>query len=347
MTEVTIGLIGAGAIGRFHAETIRGSGLCRLVAVSDPTPAGTVLAEAFGVPAFGDHRALLEKAKPDAVIVATPNTTHVSIALDAIAAGIVPLVEKPVAQTVEDATRLARASATSGVPVLVGHHRRHNPVIAAAREAVRDGRLGRLTNVTVLSAFHKHDAYFDVSWRRDPGGGPVLINLIHEVDLIRFVCGEIASVSAVASSAVRGFPVEDTAAVLLRLTTGALATVSLSDAAAAPWSWDLASGELPAYPPQPSKVDSHYLSGTNGSLTLPGLQLWTYEGERSWFRPMTLGALPVERASPYLAQLRHLCAVVRRQEAPIIDAADATRTLRATLAVGEAARTGRTVELES
>ena len=83
-----------------------------------------------------------------------------------------------------------------------------------------------------------------MAWRRSRGGGPILINLIHEIDLIRFVCGEIASVQAFTSNAVRGFEVEDTAAVLLRLTNGALATDSLSDTAVAPWTWDLASGEL-------------------------------------------------------------------------------------------------------
>jgi predicted dehydrogenase len=345
--DVTVGLIGAGAIGRFHADTIHQSGVCRLVGVSDPTPAGQSLADSAGVPFYADHGALFASAKPQAVIVATPNKTHVSIAIDAIAAGIVPLVEKPIAETAEEGARLADASARAGIPVLVGHHRRHNPVIAAARAAIQQGRLGWLTNVTVLAAFRKHDAYFDVAWRREPGGGPVLINLIHEIDLVRYVCGEIASVSAVTSNAVRGFAVEDTAAVLLRLTNGALVTISLSDTAAAPWSWDLASGELPVYQPQPKALQTHYLSGTEGSLTLPGLELWVYDGERSWFRPMTLDALPIERASPYVAQLRHLCRVVRREEAPVIDAADATRTLRATLAVGEAARTGRTIELET
>jgi predicted dehydrogenase len=346
MADLAVGIVGAGAIGRLHAGVIERSGFCRLAGIADPSPAGQTVAETCQVPYYPDHAALFEHAKPQAVIVATPNTTHVSIALDAIAAGIVPLVEKPVAESVDEGERLAAAAERTGVPVLVGHHRRHNPIIQAARSAVQGGLLGTLTNVTVLSAFYKHDAYFETAWRRSRGGGPILINLIHEIDLIRFVCGEIASVQAFTSNSVRGFEVEDTAAVLLRLTNGALATISLSDTAVAPWTWDLASGELSSYPPQPAPLNSHYLSGTDGSLTLPGLEHWRYDGERSWFASITRDTVQAERASPYLAQLRHLCHLVRREELPVIDAADATRTLRATLAVVEAARTGKCVEME-
>jgi predicted dehydrogenase len=347
MPQFSIGLVGAGAIGRMHAEVILKTDFCRLTGVADPTEAGRSFCEERGLAWFPDHRQLLEQARPDALIVATPNNTHLPISLDAIAAGVPVLVEKPVASTVEEGEALAAASAKAGVPVLVGHHRRHNPIIARARELVEAGELGRLTNVSVLYTFFKPEPYFEMAWRREPGGGPILINLIHEIDLIRFICGEIATVQAVTSNAVRGFPVEDTAAVLLQLTNGALVTISLSDTAVTPWSWDLSSGELPPYPPQPAPVNSHFISGTQGSLTLPRLELWRYRGEKSWFAALSQDALAVTRGSPYVEQLRHLCEVARGETTPLIDAADATRTLRATLAVSEAARTGRRVALTS
>lgn len=347
MAGLAIGLVGAGAIGRAHADVIVKSDFCRLAGIADPTEAGRRFSESLGVPWFSNHADLLAQARPDAVIVATPNTTHLPISADAIAAGIPVLVEKPVASTVEEGEALAAASERAGVPVIVGHHRRHNPIIARAREVVAAGALGCLTNVTVLATFFKPDEYFEVEWRRRAGGGPLLINLIHEIDLIRFVCGEIASVQAVTSNTVRGFEVEDTAAVVLRLTNGALATISLSDTAVAPWSWDLASGENANYPPQPSAVNSHYLSGTEGSLTLPELEFWSYAGKRGWFHEISRATLPVEQASPYVEQLRHLAQVTRGEASPLISAADATQTLRATLAVSEAARTGRPVLLTS
>ena len=96
----------------------------------------------------------------------------------------------------------------AGVPVLVGHHRRHNPIIAKAREIVRSGRLGRLTSVTALWTLQKPDDYYDIEWRRKPGGGPVLTNLIHDIDTVRFICGEIESLQAVVSNAGAGIAVQ-------------------------------------------------------------------------------------------------------------------------------------------
>ncbi len=345
MSEISIGLIGAGAIGRAHAALIRESGLCRLAAIADPSPASREAAAGIGTPWFAGHRAMLAEIRPDAVIVATPNDQHLTAALDAIASGVPALVEKPVAATVAEGEAMAQAARAADVPVLVGHHRRHNPIIREARRLVQEGALGALTTATVLATFAKPPEYFEAAWRRSPGGGPVLINLIHEIDLIRFVCGEIESVQAVTSKARRGFEVEDTAAVLLRLRGGALVTLSLSDTVASPWSWDLASGESSRFPAQPALVQTHFLSGTQASLALPGLELWRYEDRPDWFAPITQASAAVSGANPYVEQLRHFCAVIRREEAPLVSAEDATRSLRAAMAVHEAARTGLVVGL--
>lgn len=346
MKPLSIGLVGAGAIGRMHADVIAASNFATVAAVADPTEAGRLYCQERGLPWHASHHALLEAGGVEALIIATPNQSHLDIGLAAIAHGVPALVEKPVTVTVAEGEELSAASARAGVPILVGHHRRHNPIIAKARELIGQGGLGRLTNATVLYTFYKHDAYFDLAWRREPGGGPILINLIHEIDLIRFVCGEVAAVQAVTSGRVRGLPVEDTAAVLLELENGALVTVSLSDTAVAPWSWDLVSGELPNYPPQAKPVNSHFISGTEGSLALPSLDHWRYDGEKSWFATITQGAIPVEHESPYRRQLQHLFDVVRHGAKPLIDAADATRTLKVTLAVQDAARQRQRLEMQ-
>ena len=340
-----VAVIGAGAIGKAHAELIARTGGFTLAGIADPSPAAQELAKRLDTAHCSDAGALLDATRLDAAIIATPNTTHLQIARAFLDRRIPLIVEKPIASTLADATALTAAADAAGVPVLIGHHRRHNPIIRRAREIVTSGALGRLTTATVLYTFFKPPGYFDLEWRRQPGGGPVLINLIHEIDLIRFVCGEVASVQAVTSNAVRKFDVEDTAAILLRLENGALVTLSLSDTAVTPWSWDLAAREGAGFPPQPGHVTSHYLSGTEGSLTLPALEHWRYSGEKSWFAPISRAEIAHERGDPYLEQLLHLRRVVRDGEPPLITPADGTRTLRATLAVAEAAASGGTVWL--
>ncbi len=228
MSKLAIAVIGAGAIGRAHVDTIRRSEHCRLAGIAEPAVAGKDYADSLGVPWRADHAALLDDVKPDAAIIATPNATHREVAIACVDRGIPAIVEKPIASSLADAAAIVAASEQSAVPILVGHHRRYNPIIRRARRIVLGGTLGRLTNATVLAMFYKPQEYFELAWRRQPGGGPVLINLIDEIDLIRHLCGEIATVQAVTSNATRGFEVEDTAAVLLRLVGGALVTLSAS-----------------------------------------------------------------------------------------------------------------------
>jgi predicted dehydrogenase len=173
----------------------------------------------------------------------------------------------------------------------------------------------------------------------------VLINLIHEIDLVRHLLGEIESLQALTSNGVRGFAVEDTVAVMIRMVSGALVTISLSDTVVAPWSWDLAVQESTSYPPQPRPVQTHFISGTDGSLSLPDCMYWSYKGEKSWFAPITVEPVKVGSDNPYVLQLAHFCQVARGEVAPLCSAADGAATLAATLAVREAAAAGRAVTL--
>ncbi|MFT3719202.1 Gfo/Idh/MocA family protein [Pseudorhodoferax sp.] len=343
-SRLPVAVLGAGAIGRMHIERIVAHPDVRLSAVADPSDAARDLAAALDVPWFADPRALLADSRDTrAVIVATPNATHTPIGLDCVARGLPLLVEKPIADTVADGQRLCDAAAAAGVPLMVGHQRRHNPILRQARALVRGGLLGRPVSATVMATWLKPDSYFDMAWRRQAGGGPVLINMIHDIDLLRFLLGEVVSVQAQVSSAVRGFAVEDTAGALLRFASGALATLAVSDATVAPWNWDLAAGEAAHYAKQ--DVDAIFLSGTEASLTLPQLQIARYRGKRGWHEPLTLERTPVHRGDPYVEQLRHLRAVAEGREEPVCSGLDGLRTLQATLAVHEAARSGGTVRL--
>jgi predicted dehydrogenase len=335
---IRIVVAGAGLIGRRHLELIAASPDCTVAGIADPSAEARAFAEAHHIAWYPDHRPLLAQEKPDGLIVASPNSLHLAIALDSIAHGVPALVEKPVTDTVAAAQVLAEAVRRSGVPVLVGHHRRHNPRIKAVRETIAGGQLGQLTAVVGLWLLQKPDDYFETAWRREQGGGPVLINLVHDIDNLRFICGEIEEVQAMTSNRVRGFAVEDTAALLLKFANGALGTVTLSDTTPAPWSWELSSGENAAYPRQDQPC--YLFAGTRGSLSVPSLELWSYPGETGWYAPLRRREIAVAPLDPLVEQLRHFLAVIARRELPLVTVEDAMGTLAVIEAVKEAARTG-------
>ena len=336
--RLAIALVGAGLIGRAHLARLDVSAECDCAAICDPTEAAEALAAERGTPWFPSQREMLAAMTPDGAIIATPNALHVPGAIACLEAGVPVLVEKPLAESVAAARRLVEAQARTGVPVLGGHHRRHNPIVKAARKLVQEGGIGRLVAVTSLFLIRKPDDYFDVAWRREAGGGPILINLIHDIDNLRFICGEIDSVQAMTSNATRGFAVEDTAALIFRFANGALGTATVSDVTPTPWSWELSSGENKAYPQRDGLC--YLIAGSEGSLSLPKLEHWRYEGRQGWWEPLLRESLAVAPVEPLAEQLRHFCAVIRGSETPITDAADAARTLAVVEAVGEAARRG-------
>jgi predicted dehydrogenase len=346
MKKLRLAVSGAGVIGRRHAELIRAHSQCELMAIAEPMPAAAAAAAAGGVAAYPSLDRLLAAVRPDGVIVASPNDLHVPQAMACIAAGVPVLVEKPVAGHLDQALRLAQWAAGSKVPVLVGHHRRHSPVIEAAAQVLRGGRLGRLVAVQATAVFAKPARYFaEGPWRAQRGGGPILINLVHEVDVLRTLLGEIVEVQAMASSATRGNEVEDTAAVALRFANGVLGSLLLSDCGASPCSWEQTSGEDPRYDPHPEQ-NSCMLVGTHGSLLLPSLALYTHAGEPSWHAALKAERLPRAPGDPLARQLDHFCAVVRGEAEPCCGLVSATRTLQATLAIGQAAASREAVVLD-
>jgi len=340
---VRIGVVGAGRIGRRHVELVRRSLACELVGVVDPDPRAGRLTSVGDAPWYRTLDEMLETGSVDGVIVATPNTLHLTHALPCIAAGIAVLVEKPIATTVADGVRMAEMSEQHGAPLLVGHHRRHSPLLVAARAILAERRLGDVVAATAATMFAKPDDYFEAAaWRREAGGGPILINLIHDVDALRMLLGDVVSVQAVAANTVRGFPVEETVAVTMRFSSGALGSLLLSDTAAAPVSWELTAGDDPAFPRHGDR-DCYVIAGTRGTLGIPTMRLLTSDGAPSWHRPLLPSVSHVMPADPLSRQLEHFCGVIRRNEQPLVSGRDAVETLRVTLAIAEAARTGRAV----
>ena len=167
-------------------------------------------------------------------------------------------------------------------------------------------------------------------------GGPVLINLIHDVDLLRHLCGDVARVYAEGGSRLRGHEVEDTVAITLRFTSGAIGTILASDAAPSPWGWELGTGENPLIPP--TGRNCYRFLGTEGALALPRLELWRpdADGPAHWYEAIRPRTLPAGPRAALKRQLRHFCGVVRGEHEPRVSGEDGLGTLRTALAILEA-----------
>ncbi|MCW2134774.1 Gfo/Idh/MocA family protein [Arthrobacter sp. VKM Ac-2550] len=344
---IRIGIIGAGFMGSQHAVFISRQEGVELTAVADPL--SWTLAGATGASYFSDHRELLASGMVDAVIIANPNAAHVSTAIDALNAGIPSLLEKPLATSLEEVQLLIGAQRNSATPVLVGHHRRHHPAVTAARAAIANGELGKIVAVNGMWLTRKADTYFDTAWRREKGAGIMLINAVHDLDLLRFLCGEIISVQATVSNTARGFAVEDTAGFVLRFENGAVGSLIASDAAVSPWSWDQATKDDATFPYNRDSF-CYSIAGTAGALGFPQLACHSYSselvqsGRADWNHELSLHYLSRDSGDSYTNQLRHFAAVVRGEVAPLITVDDAARTLAVIEASQQAAARGTAVQ---
>ncbi len=340
-----VALVGAGVMGRAHLDILSKSPDFDVVGIADPTAKILAPLAEKGFRTFADYRRMLEEAKPEGVVIATPNSHHVPVALDCIERGIGTLIEKPVSDSVESALQLLKALSKTNVPVLIGHHRRHNPLLKKAAQHIATGGIGKVVAIVGMWLRRKPDEYFADTWKREAarGGGVLLINTIHDVDCLRMLCGEIESVQAMTSSKVRDFDVEDTAAVALRFESGALGTLTVSDATTAPWCWEMTSREDPRFASVPENC--YVICGTQGSLTVPTLENWTNEPNGGREAPLMRRRLYHVPADALTEQLAHFARVMRREEKPLVTAEDATRTLAVTLAVSQSARRGTMVRI--
>jgi len=345
MAQVRIAVIGAGLIGRTHIGVLRsGNPDYTLAAVADPSPAAATEAKELGYPIYAEIDEMLDRVRPEGVIVAVPNQLHVKVGLACIARKIPIIVEKPVADSVGEALVLVEAGEKAGVPILVGHHRRHNPIMRKAAEIIASGGIGRVVAANGLWLSHKPKGYFDIAWRREAGGGPILINAIHDIDCLRMLCGDVESVSAATSNEARKFAVEDTAAAVLHFKSGALGTLLVSDAVSACWTWEMGSRENAD---RPNDTENCYIvAGTKGSLTVPYLQhRWHEPGQESWDVPLTQLRVPVRPADAYHEQMRNFANVIRGTEKPVLPGREGTITLATTLAITRSAQTGAQVRV--
>jgi predicted dehydrogenase len=227
--SVRLGLIGAGRIGRTYAQVLASSLVADVVAIAD-TNAGAAqgLAHEFDAVAFPNHLAMLDHAQIDAVIVCTPPATHSDVVTSALERRLHVMCEKPFALSTTEASRMMGLAGTTGVVLTMASKFRYVADIVAAKRLINSGAIGEV--VLVENTFASRVSMED-RWNSDrtiAGGGVLIDNGTHSVDIVRYLLGPIREVFAVEGRRLQGLDVEDTAQLFARCNGGVRASVDLS-----------------------------------------------------------------------------------------------------------------------
>ncbi|MEP0941143.1 MAG: Gfo/Idh/MocA family oxidoreductase [Rhizobiaceae bacterium] len=342
--KAKLAVVGFGLVGRQHADVIANDPSLDLTAIVEPTQSAAGEIAELGARHFASLRELLDQTRPDGVLLATPTPFHVEQAMHCVKARVPVLIEKPISTSVADAVQLVALADKHEVPILVGHHRRYSGVVQAAKAAIEQGLIGDICSASATCWFYKPDQYFkDAAWRTRKGAGPISVNLVHDVDLLRHFCGEVVDVQAVARPSVRGFDNEDLASALLSFSSGAIATVSVSDAIVSPWSWEMTTGENPVYPN--SGQSCYQIGGSKGALSVPDLKIWQHQDQPDWWAPINATHLNRHSHNPLALQAQHFAKVIFGQASPNVSGLEGLRSLQVVEAIQEAVVTGARVSL--
>ncbi|GAA3883381.1 Gfo/Idh/MocA family protein [Streptomyces sedi] len=322
-----VGVVGAGTVGTEHVRALADSPVRGPAAVCDIDRAAAArLAAPFDAPVYTDHREMFARSRLDAVIVTSPHAWHAPMVLDAARAGLHVLVEKPMATTAEDCTRMIEACRRAGTLLAVAHIIHFDPMVREARRLIRSGEYGAPLLVTHQRSSHyapgsRPGWFFD---RALAGGGIVLNVGTHGLDRVQLFGG--ALVRRV-SGVVRGRPgmeVETDALALLELSNGVCANLTLTSRGAP------------------------YLDETEVVMETATLRLSRTNGLALLRDGESVGLLPSDRDHPrpaFRAQLDGFVAAARGRGGRYADGTYGRSVVSAALAVYDSARLGDPVEI--
>lgn len=347
--RLRVGIAGCGAISRNHLEAFRSVDDAEIVGVCDIDPTrARATAHDWGIPNAVDTVAALLALDLDIVSVCTPHPTHEDVVLQAAAAGVHVLCEKPIAVELESADRMVKACHDAGVQLGVLFQRRFWPAAQRIRAVIADGTLGRPIIGHCSVMLHRgHEYYSRDTWRgtwANDGGGVLMTQAIHYIDLLQWFMGDVAEVYGRINTYKHGdhIEVEDSAAAVITFTSGAMATLEASTAVSPSLGVQVRiTGETGA-----SASLTEFPEGSDGRV-----DLWAVEGKVTTEPAYPAGVEPnVDLATingqlipHHAAQVRDFVRAIREGHDPAVTGRDATRALQILLAVYESSRTGSPV----
>ncbi|MGI6247835.1 MAG: Gfo/Idh/MocA family protein [Acutalibacteraceae bacterium] len=343
--KVGYAVLGLG-VGRAHARAVLNSPNGKLVAVCDLIPEKLEKAkEEYGdILTYTDFEEMLKNPEIEIISVALPSGMHADFAVRAMEAGKHVLVEKPIDITVEAAQKIIDACKRTGKKAGVIHQNRFNAVMKPMKEAIDSGRLGKIFLGTFAVKWYRTQEYYDTggwrgTWSMD-GGGSLMNQAIHTVDLMQWLMGDVESVTSNMGIFSHDIETEDMTASLIKFKSGASATFVSSTS---------------VYPGLGTNIQVY---GTKGSIEVEGerLELWRLEDEdedKGEAMMEMYGAGNNAPTSPdptkvfgHATQVNDIIDAVLFDREPLIVPSDAIKSVKIANAIYESARTGKTVYLD-
>ncbi|MEA4892152.1 MAG: Gfo/Idh/MocA family oxidoreductase [Peptococcaceae bacterium] len=293
------------------------------------------------VPVYTDYRRLIEEARPELVAIATESGKHAAIALDCIDAGCHVIIEKPIALSLEEADEIIRRAKKKGVKVCTCHQNRFNQSIQHMRQALEEGRLGKLSHGSIHVRWNRNKDYYDQAnwrgtWAQD--GGVLMNQSIHGIDLLRWMMGdEIEEIFAYTANQFHPYlECEDVGLAVVRFKSGALGTIE---------------GTSNVYPR--NLEETLYLFGEKGTMKAGGksantIEVWEFADERPEDKQLKSGL--VEQTvnvygNGHTRLYKDMQEAILQDRSPYVDGAAGRRALEVVLAIYKSAKEGKPVKL--
>ncbi|MDC0093764.1 Gfo/Idh/MocA family oxidoreductase [Alphaproteobacteria bacterium] len=339
-----IALVGIGTIGKRHHMAIEQIENVNLAGIIDLSKHAKIYCDDKNIPLYKNLNDLKTDHSIDGVIISTPTILHYENAITALKLGFDVIIEKPISATVNEAKKINKVAKANNCKVLVGHQRRFYPLVLETKKIISEQKIGKIVGLSGVWGLRKDKDYFEPEWRKKVSAGPIITNLIHDIDYLRFIFGEIHSVSSFSSNMINNFEKEDVVSANMQFKSGLIGNFLITDVGTSPWSWETGIGEnihLPNY-----KVNNLKIIGTEGSLEFPNLRLWEYKNKNNsnnWKDEIVQTIINTPDVDPYISQIKHFMDVVDRKVEPVTGANDAEQTLKVALSILESANNGKTV----
>lgn len=338
--KMRFAVIGAGVIAPSHAKAIAGNSEAELVAVADvELDKANKLAENFSIPyVYQDYQELLKRDDIDAVTVAVPSGYHAEIVIAASEAGKHVLCEKPLDITADSMTRMITASRKAGVKLGCVFQRRVTEASIVAKQAIEAGKLGKLVLGDAYQKSYRSPQYYkSAGWRGTwaiDGGGALMNQGVHGIDLIQWLMGDVHSVFAYSSALVREIEVEDTAVAVVKYKNGAFGVIQ---------------GTTSVYPGQETRFELH---GEKGTIIFDdsGFKQWKFADHEEEM-PQVVPRVSASNDPTQIANDGHFILVndliqaIREDRDPLVPGEEGRKAVDLIHAIYESARTGKEVIL--